>query len=42
MKKKIEGILEVLVMILLTAILVQTCNLKEDVREFKNQVLNSK
>ena len=42
MKKKIEGILEVLLMMLLTALLVETCNLRQDVREFKNQVLKSK
>ena len=42
MKKKIESVLEVIVMILLVGILVQTCNLKQDIREYKNQVLNSK
>jgi hypothetical protein len=42
MKKKIQGILEVLSMILLTALLVQTCNLRKDIREYKNQVLKSK
>ena len=42
MKKKIQSILEVLAMILLTALLVQTCNLRKDIREYKNQVLKSK
>ena len=42
MKKKIQGILEVLAMILLTALLVQTCNLRQEIREYKNQVLKSK
>ena len=42
MNKKIETILEVLIMILLAAILVRTCNLRQDVKEYKNQVLKSK
>jgi hypothetical protein len=42
MKKKIESVLEVIVMILLVGILVQTCNLKQDIREYKNQVLKSR
>jgi len=42
MKKKIASIPQVLMMMLLTALLIDTCNLKQDVKEYKNQVLKSK
>jgi len=42
MKKKIQIGLELLAMIMLTAVLIETCNLRQDVREYKNQVLKSK
>lgn len=38
-KKKIQAGLELLAMIMLTAVLIETCNLKREVREYKNIVL---